>query len=366
MVQSIIGATQKRRDGSSPVFAGVERWFWTFSEAAFLIIYCSILPVFRVSVLQESYRLGLVAPKSGPVSGQPSKQSSWPERYVQTGYSKCRFYQENNLAGVLGWSHLMSKSRWAPDVVKKVRLPSQMPLVLVVVGSLSSRNLEYLKTFDLAELDAIELTTQQIVAHVVNRGLSGSRPAIDADVLETVTEALLREYQCKLTYQARSWPEPEEVIVHPFGLIFRDPNVYLIGTIEGREGIRQLVLHRATAGELVEQPVARDEDFDLDLYIRSGAMGILKSNKPVFLRLRCDKPALNHLIESPLGFDQITSEIDDSTFEISVTVGDTQDLRWWLTAQAIHCDILEPEWLHSEIESTLEKGLKRVGRHSTE
>lgn len=135
---------------------------------------------------------------------------------------------------------------------------------------------------------------------MINRGLGGRRPAIDADVLETVTEALLREYQCKLTYQARNWPEPEEITVHPFGLIFRDPNVYLIGTIEGREGIRQLVLHRATTGELVEQPVERTEDFDLDLYIHSGAMGILKSKEPVFLRLRCDKPALNHLIEAPL------------------------------------------------------------------
>jgi hypothetical protein len=48
------------------------------------------------------------------------------------------------------------------------------------------------------------------------------------------------------------------------------------------------------------------------------------------------------LIESPLGLDQVTEDIDDSTFEISVTVGDTQDLRWWLTAQAVHCDILEP------------------------
>lgn len=195
---------------------------------------------------------------------------------------------------------------------------------------------------------------------VINRGLGGRRPAIDADVLETVTEALLREYQCKLTYQARNWPEPEEITVHPFGLIFRDPNVYLIGTIEGREGIRQLVLHRASTGELVEQPVERAEDFDLDLYIHSGAMGILRSNEPVFLRLRCDKPALNHLIESPLGFDQITNDVDDSTFEISVTVGDTQDLRWWLTAQAIHCDILDPQWLRDEIEETLTAGLKRI------
>lgn len=195
---------------------------------------------------------------------------------------------------------------------------------------------------------------------VINRGLGGERPAIDADVLETVTEALLREYKCKLTYQARKWAEPEEIVVHPFGLIFRDPNVYLIGTIEGREGTRQLVLHRATTGELVEEPSDRPEDFDLDLYIRSGAMGILKSDEPVYLKLRCDKPALNHLIESPLGFDQITNEIDDSTFEIAVTVGDTQDLRWWLTAQTVHCDILEPDWLRNEISKTLKLALERV------
>lgn len=195
---------------------------------------------------------------------------------------------------------------------------------------------------------------------VINRGLGGKRPDIDADVLETVTEALLREYQCQLTYRARNWPEPETIRVHPFGLIFRDPNVYLIGTIEGREGIRQLVLHRASAGELVEESVERPDDFDLDLYIYSGAMGMLKSKKPVFLELRCDKPALNHLIEAPLGFDQITREIDDQTFEITVTVGDTQDLRWWLTAQAVHCDILGPEWLRDEIETTLQMGLNRT------
>lgn len=197
---------------------------------------------------------------------------------------------------------------------------------------------------------------------LINRGLGGLRPAIDADVLEIVTEALLREFQCKLTYQARNWPEPEEIAVHPFGLIFRDPNVYLIGTIDGREGIRQLVLHRATGGELIQQPVERPEDFDLDLYIHSGAMGILKSNEPIYMKLRCDKPVLNHLFESPLGFDQLTQDIDDTTFDISVTVGDTQDLRWWLTAQAEHCDILEPVWLRKQIEATLKKGLARTQR----
>lgn len=195
---------------------------------------------------------------------------------------------------------------------------------------------------------------------VISRGLGGERPDIDADVLEAVTEALLCEYQCKLTYKARSWLESEDILVHPFGLIFREPNVYLIGTIEGREGIRQLVLHRASAGEVVPESIERPEGFDLDEYIRSGAMGILKSDTPVSLKLRCDKPALNHLIESPLVCDQLVTEIDDTSFDLAVTLGDTQDLRWWLTAQSVHCDILEPAWLRDEIEATLSNALKRI------
>lgn len=258
------------------------------------------------------------------------------------------------------------------DIIPALDLPAALTFELAqayLKPLLPSRALSHLKPhFDEAHRTLLRernpLGQWPNHVRVINRGLGGQRPAIDADVLETVTEALLREYQCQLTYQARKWPEPETITVHPLGLIFRDPNVYLIGTIDGREGIRQLVLHRATTGELLEEPVDRPEDFDLDLYIHSGAMGILKSDKPVYLKLRCDKPALNHLIESPLGFDQVTNELNDNIFEIAVTVGDTQDLRWWLTAQAVHCDILEPVWLRDEIASTLDRGLKRISAAS--
>ncbi|WP_441809107.1 hypothetical protein [Marinobacter sp.] len=43
-----------------------------------------------------------------------------------------------------------------------------------------------------------------------------------------------------------------------------------------------------------------------------------------------------------------------------LVVGDTQDLRWWLVAQATNCDILEPQWLRNEIESTVAESLERI------
>lgn len=194
---------------------------------------------------------------------------------------------------------------------------------------------------------------------VISRGLGARPPQIDADVLEVVTEALLTDSQCRLTYQGRRWSEPQDITVHPVGLVFRSPNVYLICSVEGREGIRQLVLHRATSSELLPLPAERPADFDLDDYINSGNMGLLFSDTAIKLRLRCDKPMLNHLLESPLADDQEVQELDEKHFELIATLSDTQDLRWWLTAQASHLDILEPEWLREEVSNELAKALKR-------
>jgi len=116
---------------------------------------------------------------------------------------------------------------------------------------------------------------------VIGRGLGGERPPINADVLEIATEALLRSIRCLLVYRARKWPQPEEICVHPLGLVFREPHVYLIGKIEGRDGVRQIVLHRALSGKLIDEPVVPPVGFDLDDYIHSGAMRILKSRDPI-------------------------------------------------------------------------------------
>ena len=200
----------------------------------------------------------------------------------------------------------------------------------------------------------------------INRGLMTRRPEVNGEVLETITEALLKDLQCELVYKARSWPEPETIRVHPYGLIFRDPNVYLIGTIDGREGIRQLALHRASSSALLDEAVDRPKDFDLDQYIHSGAMGQPFHHTPVQLHLRCDKEFMLHLAESPMSLDQEIFNETDASFELTATVSDTQDLRWWLVAQASHLDILAPEYLRGETMKILEASLQRQKAVSSE
>lgn len=60
-----------------------------------------------------------------------------------------------------------------------------------------------------------------------------------------------------------------------------------------------------------------------------------------------------------MGLDQVSESISDDQFEVTVTVGDTQDLRWWLVAQASHLDILAPEWLREVVRAELVAAAER-------
>lgn len=195
---------------------------------------------------------------------------------------------------------------------------------------------------------------------LISRGLGNNRPDIDAEVLEIVTQALLDEHQCRITYCARNWKQPEDITVHPLGLVFRDPNTYLIATIDGREGVRQLVMHRVSRAQALPDRIDKPGRFDLDGFIESGAMHVLRSQQSVDLQLRCDKPVLLHLLETPLAENQQVVNETETNFEVKVKLADSQDLRWWLLAQSPHIDIIEPAWLRQDISDTLTKAL---GRH---
>ncbi|MCX4190817.1 helix-turn-helix transcriptional regulator [Methylophaga sp. OBS3] len=191
----------------------------------------------------------------------------------------------------------------------------------------------------------------------LSRGLIGKRPEIEAEHLEILAEAILNNEKCLAIYQARKWKEKEEIIISPLGLVFRDPNTYLIAKVDGKDNIRQLALHRFSLVEKIQQSFV--DSFDIDDFIDSGEMHILHSNKQVHLELICDKPDMNHLLETPLDISQTITHEKDDKFHLSVTLPDTTDLRWWLIAQSAHLKVVEPIWLKSEVITLLEKGLNK-------
>lgn len=195
---------------------------------------------------------------------------------------------------------------------------------------------------------------------VIARGLESQRPILDADILEAVTQALLNNQKCEMVYQARRWPAPETITVNPLGLVFREPNTYLIALIDGRDNVRQLPLHRMQQVKVLPELVDVPAGFNLDDFISQGEMHVLHSDKPVELVLQCDKPELSHLLASPIGQNQEIIEETDKGFTLRVTLADSKDLRWWLLAQAAHITIQSPDWLRAEVLAQTKMALKRL------
>ena len=126
-------------------------------------------------------------------------------------------------------------------------------------------------------------------------------PKIDEAVQATLHEALLQERQCKVTYQKRDATEPETYPVHALGLVQRGQVLYLVCTIKTYPHIRILALHRILAAELLSEVISLPDNFDLDEYIASGALGWFPKETihlaaiftaevaPIFTKRRCQK-----------------------------------------------------------------------------
>lgn len=194
---------------------------------------------------------------------------------------------------------------------------------------------------------------------LIHRAIGQSHIEIDSDILQSLTEAVINENQCELVYKARTWKQPENVVIHPLGLVYRAPNTYVIATINDREGVRQLALQRIEAVTRLEERIITPKGFNLDTYIAEGEMKVLLSKEKVRLHLRCDKPMLNHVLESPLAEDQEVIEDTDEHFEVLCTVHDSQDLRWWIISQSSYLTVLSPAWLKEEVINTLQLAIDR-------
>lgn len=182
---------------------------------------------------------------------------------------------------------------------------------------------------------------------VLPRGLALKPPEVDARILDTLYDGLLRNLQIAIHYRRRDGKR-SEMHVHPQALVLRDGMIYLLVTIGEFADLRQIVAHRILSAELTDQKAHPAPGFDLDAYIADGGFDY-SWGKRIPLVLRIDPFAGQHLIESPIGPDQQHRMLDDGRLEICVRVNDSEQLRWWLLGFGANIEIVEPEHLRKHL-----------------
>lgn len=194
---------------------------------------------------------------------------------------------------------------------------------------------------------------------VIPSGLALLPPDIDEAVLPVVYEALFTNRRFRARYLARdsaARTAHEDYVINPLALVSRGAVLYLVCTLFDYTELRLLVVHRMAQAELTEEPAHIPKDFDLDTYIAKGEFDI-SSGQLIRLRAILHKHAAQYLTETALSKDQRLRELDDGRVQITASVMQTAQLRWWLLSFGDQVEVLAPDALRQDLMATAQRML---------
>lgn len=189
---------------------------------------------------------------------------------------------------------------------------------------------------------------------VVGHGPTLLPPKTKPGVHETMLQALLENRRVEARYRPRDSGEERGYVINPLGAVFRRSVVYIVGSAWDYDDILQFALHRFTAASVTDTKARRPRDFDLDDDIQQGAFGYPASNDKIRIKVLFDAATAHHLYETPISTDQTLAPQKDGRVQLTASVLDTEDLRWWLLGFGDGVEVLSPARLRKEMTRTVQ------------
>lgn len=176
-------------------------------------------------------------------------------------------------------------------------------------------------------------------------------PPIGEGIFATVQQGLLERRVLRVGYRAMDrGGELRSYRIHPLGLVFREPLVYLVVTIGDYEDPRHLAVHRLESAELTDEAAKEPESgFDLDALIASGSFDYPVDEGAVVLELYAGDATARYLCETPLADDQHQEWMEEDCWYVTATVQLSARLRWWLLSLGADVEIAGPATLREAV-----------------
>jgi predicted DNA-binding transcriptional regulator YafY len=181
---------------------------------------------------------------------------------------------------------------------------------------------------------------------VMSRNLTTLPPPVSTDIADAVYTAVLEEKRLAAVYQTISGVV-KEYDVNPLGMTFVDGLTYLIATLNEYTTPVLLLLHRFHSVQLSNTAAVVPGDFNIDECIKE--LLTFQVGDTIKLKLRFStKEDVNRLKESPLNVTQKIKELPGNKYELTASVEDSLQLRWWLNGFGARLEVLAPKYLRQE------------------
>lgn len=206
----------------------------------------------------------------------------------------------------------------------------------------------YIKTADerLKQTSESNLTRWPDKVKVVSRSLAIIPPHVPEEISEAVYTALLKERRFTAKYR-RIGGKSKEHEVNPLGMVFVEGLTYLVASLNEHTEPVLLLLHRIKSVMLLDKAATPPDGFKLEEYIARELKFPLGGK--IGIRVLFDRSSdIQRLEEAPVALDQSISRREDGRFELTATIEDSMQLRWWLEGYGERVEVLEPEALREE------------------
>lgn len=198
----------------------------------------------------------------------------------------------------------------------------------------------------LVQTSQSHLSTWPDKVKVVSRNLAHISPCVKEGITETVYTALLEDRRFAARYRNIEG-NVREYEVNPLGMAFVEGQTYLVATLNDYDEPVLLLIHRILEARMLDTAVKVPEGFDLDSYISRELS--FPVGKDIKLKvLFNDKSDVQRLQESPISEDQRVQELHDGRFELTASISDSVQLRWWLRGYGDRVEVLSPKRLRDE------------------
>ncbi len=158
-------------------------------------------------------------------------------------------------------------------------------------------------------------------------------------VLETLRDALLRQYCCRIVY-APARRDPEEYLFDPYTLLFFKDSLYLTGWAHNRNDYRLFLVDRIRGVELLEQRFEVPDDFSA-ADLTGSAFGLI-NEEPMRIKVRFAAEVAYLIRERTWHPSQELSEEPDGALLLSFEAGGEKEILSWLYSYIPHVRVLEP------------------------
>ncbi|MEE2024874.1 helix-turn-helix transcriptional regulator [Alkalimonas mucilaginosa] len=193
---------------------------------------------------------------------------------------------------------------------------------------------------------------------VVEPGMALLPPAVDAVLLESIQEALLRDKQLDAQYMSPHHNAPKSYRLNPLALVQRGAVSYLIASCVPYHDPLRFVLHRFKSATLCDEAAIRPAGFKLQNYLASGAMQFSEGEQ-IKLEAQVRGDLVTLLQETPLSHDMILQPCQDESYRLTATVFSGIQLDLWLMMQSSSLTVIAPASLRERVIKRLSKAMQQ-------